>query len=220
MEQDDKLISKKEEWARQGRGLTGKDLHGDRPRLPPGQKLNKGFPVLDLGILPAVDIDDWELSIQGEVENPVRWGWEEFTKLATDRSVTDFHCVTTWSIFDAAWEGIAFKKLLSLVIPKAEATHLFFTSYDGYSTNLPLSVCNDDDVMLVHKWNGQPLSEVHGGPVRMLVPKRYAWKSAKWIKEIIFMKNDRLGFWEVRGYSNTADPWTEDRYAQDPSSSF
>ncbi|HZR46193.1 MAG TPA: sulfite oxidase-like oxidoreductase [Candidatus Manganitrophaceae bacterium] len=216
MEPKEKLISKKEEWAREGRGLTGKGSKGDRPRLPPGQKLNKGFPVLDLGILPEIEADDWTLSISGEIENPLRWQWEDFNQLAVDKAVTDFHCVTTWSIFDAAWEGISFKNLLRRVAPKPEANYLFFTSYDGYSTNLPLSVCDDDDVMLVHKWNGRPLPKVHGGPVRMVVPKRYAWKSAKWIKEIIFMKEDRLGFWEVRGYSNTADPWTEDRYAREP----
>jgi DMSO/TMAO reductase YedYZ molybdopterin-dependent catalytic subunit len=216
LEPQDKLISQKEAWAREGRGLTGKDLKGDRPRLPPGQKLNKGFPVLDLGILPDIDTDDWELSIGGEVENPAKWRWDDFNKIATDHAVTDFHCVTTWSLFDAGWEGLSFKRVLSLVSPGPEAKYLFFTSYDGYSTNLPLSVCDDDDVMLVHKWNGRALPQVHGGPVRMVVPKRYGWKSAKWIKEITFMKNDRLGFWEVRGYSNTADPWTEDRYARDP----
>lgn len=216
MEPEDKLISKKEAWAREGRGLTGKKPDEARPRLPPGQRLNKGFPVLDLGILPEIETDDWTLSISGEVENPLRWGWDDFNRLAVDKAVTDFHCVTTWSIFDAPWEGISFKNLVRLAAPKPEAKYLFFTSYDGYSTNLPLSACDDDDVMLVHKWNGQTLPKVHGGPVRMVVPKRYAWKSAKWIKEIIFMKDDRLGFWEVRGYSNTADPWTEDRYAREP----
>lgn len=214
MEPDDRLIAKKEGWARTGRGLTGEIQKDERPRLPPGQKLNKGFPVLDLGILPEVDIDDWELSIKGEIENPLVWNWDRFGALATDRIVTDFHCVTTWSIFDAHWEGLFFRKLIEQVRPAPEAKFVYFTSYDGYTTNLPLSVCADDDVLLAHAWNGRPLSREHGGPVRMIVPKRYAWKSAKWIKEIHFMKNDRLGFWEMRGYSNTADPWTEDRYAQ------
>ncbi|MFY9270623.1 MAG: sulfite oxidase-like oxidoreductase [Candidatus Manganitrophaceae bacterium] len=214
LEQDNRLIAKKEEWARTGRGLTGETGKDDPPRLPPGQKLNKGFPVLDLGILPEIDSETWTLSIQGKVENRLTWDWNRFLSLATDRKVTDFHCVTTWSIFDAQWEGIFFRRLLEIVRPTPEARFVYFTSYDGYSTNLPLSVCQDDDVMLAHRWNGQPLSKEHGGPARMVVPKRYAWKSAKWIKEIHFMKEDRLGFWEVRGYSNTADPWTEDRYAE------
>jgi len=214
LEPDDRLIAKKEEWARTGRGLTGGTEKNERPRLPPGQRLNKGFPVLDLGILPEVDTDDWKLSISGAVENPFVWNWEEYLALAADQVTTDFHCVTTWSIFDAHWEGLFFKRLMEQVSPTPEARFVYFTSYDGYSTNLPLSVCADDDVLLAHRWNGQPLSKEHGGPVRMVVPKRYAWKSAKWIKEIVFMENDRLGFWEVRGYSNTADPWTEDRYAR------
>lgn len=218
MEPNERLISKKEAWANEGRGRTGggsDPSRTDKPRLPPGQKLNKGFPVLDLGILPEVDTDDWTLSIHGEIDHPVTWTWDAFRRIAGDQAVTDFHCVTTWSIFDARWEGLFFRKLIEIVRPKAAAGYIYFTSYDGYSTNLPLDVCNDDDVMLVHTWNGQPLPQVHGGPVRMVVPKRYAWKSAKWIKEIIFMSEDRRGFWEVRGYSNTADPWTEDRYARD-----
>ncbi|MBI3805706.1 MAG: sulfite oxidase-like oxidoreductase [Nitrospirae bacterium] len=211
---DDRLIEKKEAWARTGRGLTGAPQPSDRPRLPPGQRLNKGFPVLDLGILPEVEEDDWTLSIQGEIEQPITWTFDQFAALATDSAVTDFHCVTTWSIFDARWEGLFFRKLIDLVRPHPDAKFVYFTSYDGYSTNLPLSVCDDADVLVALKWNGQPLSKEHGGPARMVVPKRYAWKSAKWIKEIHFMKEDRLGFWELRGYSNTADPWTEDRYAQ------
>jgi DMSO/TMAO reductase YedYZ molybdopterin-dependent catalytic subunit len=176
--------------------------------------LNKGFPILDLGVLPEIDLDDWTLSIGGAVAKPAHWKWDDFNALAQDETVTDFHCVTTWSIFDARWGGISFKKMMEIVKPNPEAQFVYFTSYDGYSTNLPLSACDDDDVLIVHRYNGEPLPAVHGGPVRMVVPKRYAWKSAKWIKEILFMESDRLGFWEVRGYSNSADPWTEDRYAR------
>ena len=120
---------------------------------------------------------------------------------------------TTWSQFDMEWEGVAFFTVADLVKPTSEATHVFFKSYDGYSTNNPLEVCLDDDVLIAHKWNGQPLPREHGGPARLIIPKRYAWKGAKFIREIVFLDRDILGFWEVRGYSNTADPWKEDRFA-------
>ena len=111
------------------------------------------------------------------------------------------------------WEGVAFFTLAEMVKPKPEATHVFFKSFDGYSTNNPLEVCLDDDVLLAHKWNDKPLTVEHGGPVRVIIPKRYAWKGAKFVREITFLDRDILGFWELRGYSNTADPWTEDRFA-------
>ncbi|HUK57296.1 MAG TPA: sulfite oxidase-like oxidoreductase [Nitrospiria bacterium] len=228
----DKLIQKKEEWAREKRGLTPQarlpDGQGreegvsvrqnpdaqsrEKPRLPPGQHLAKGFPVLDLGLQPEVPLEKWSLDVQGLVENPVTWDWQDFMAQPQVALLTDFHCVTTWSTFDNRWEGVSFKHLLDVVRPKPGAKHVLFTSHDGYSTNVPLSVLNDDDVLIAHRWNGQPLSIEHGGPARMVIPKRYAWKSAKWIKAMAFLAEDRPGFWEVRGYSNGADPWTEDRY--------
>lgn len=111
------------------------------------------------------------------------------------------------------WQGVAFFTLANLVRPKASVTHVFFKSYDGYSTNNPIEACLDDDVLIAHQWNGQPLAVEHGGPARVILPKRYAWKGAKWIREITFMDQDILGFWELRGYSNTADPWTDDRFS-------
>jgi DMSO/TMAO reductase YedYZ molybdopterin-dependent catalytic subunit len=126
--------------------------------------------------------------------------------------VSDFHCVTTWSQFDMEFAGVAFFTLADLVGPRPGVTHVFFKSYDGYSTNNPLAVCLDDDVLIAHSWNGQPLTKEHGGPARVIIPKRYAWKGAKFIREISFLDRDILGFWEVRGYSNTADPWSEDRF--------
>ena len=113
------------------------------------------------------------------------------------------------------WEGVAFFTIAELVKPKPEATHVFFKSYDGYSTNNPLEVCLDDDVLIAHRWKGQPLTRVHGGPARFVLPKRYAWKGAKFLREITFLDHDVLGFWEVRGYSNTADPWSEDRFSKE-----
>ncbi|HTN44443.1 MAG TPA: sulfite oxidase-like oxidoreductase [Nitrospiria bacterium] len=222
----DKLIRKKEEWAREKRGLTpqareeGLSVRQNpdapsigKPRLPPGQHLAKGFPVLDLGHQPEVPLERWSLDINGLVENPVTWDWRDFMAQPQIRLVSDFHCVTTWSTFDNRWEGVSFKRLLEVVRPKPGAKHVLFASYDGYSTNVPLSVLNDDDVLIAHRWNDQPLTREHGGPARMVIPKRYGWKSAKWIKEMVFLAEDRPGFWEVRGYSNTADPWTEDRYS-------
>jgi DMSO/TMAO reductase YedYZ molybdopterin-dependent catalytic subunit len=147
------------------------------------------------------------------VENPVTLKWDQFMALPQFDDVSDFHCVTTWSQFDMAWQGVSFFTLAELVRPKASATHVFFKSYDGYSTNNPLDALMDDDVLIAHRWNGQPLPVEHGGPARVIVPKRYAWKGAKWIREITFMDRDILGFWELRGYSNTADPWTDDRFS-------
>jgi DMSO/TMAO reductase YedYZ molybdopterin-dependent catalytic subunit len=205
-------IARKERWARKKAGLE-KPAVRSADRLPPGQRQVHNFPVLDLGTHPEVPLDQWELHIHGQVENPVRLNWQQFLALPqfTDRS--DFHCVTTWSQFDMEFSGVAFFTLADLVKPKPSATHVFFKSHDGYSTNNPLGVCLDDDVLVAHTWNGRPLSVEHGGPARVIVPKRYAWKGAKWVREIVFLDRDILGFWELRGYSNTADPWTEDRFS-------
>ena len=120
--------------------------------------------------------------------------------------------MTSWSRYDNEWEGVSFKQLLAVVQPLPSAQFVLFKSYDDYTTNLPLVACQDDDVLLTYKWNGRPLTKEHGGPVRMIIPKRYAWKGAKWIKEITFSDHDEKGFWEVRGYSNSAFPWQNDRY--------
>jgi DMSO/TMAO reductase YedYZ molybdopterin-dependent catalytic subunit len=208
----DQYIAAKERWARK---MAGKERPAVRStdRLPPGQHEVHNFPVLDLGIRPEVPLEKWELKIGGLVENPVTLNWQQFLALPQFKDVSDFHCVTTWSQFAMEFEGVAFFTLTELVKPKALAAHVFFQSYDGYSTNNPLDVCMDDDVLIAHKWKGQPLGANHGGPARVIIPKRYAWKGAKFIREITFLDTDRPGFWEVRGYSNTADPWTEDRFA-------
>ena len=182
-------------------------------RLPPGQRQVHNFTILDLGVKPTVSTADWALKIGGLVENPITLTLADFLALPQLRDESDFHCVTTWSQFDMVWDGVAFLTLADLVRPKPAATHVFFKSYDGYSTNNPLDALMDDDVLIAHSWNGQPLPIEHGGPARVIIPKRYAWKGAKWIREITFMDRDILGFWELRGYSNTADPWTEDRFS-------
>jgi DMSO/TMAO reductase YedYZ molybdopterin-dependent catalytic subunit len=206
-------IAAKERWARKMAGKEGPSMRSV-DRLPPGQRQVHNFPVLDLGIRPNVTLEQWTLKIHGHVENPVTLTWPQFLALPQFTDTSDFHCVTTWSQFDMVWEGVAFFTLADLVKPKTDATHVFFKSYDGYSTNNPLDACMDDDVLIAHKWNGQPITAEHGGPARVILPKRYAWKGAKFIREITFLDRDILGFWEVRGYSNTADPWCEDRFAK------
>jgi DMSO/TMAO reductase YedYZ molybdopterin-dependent catalytic subunit len=182
-------------------------------RLPPGQKLTTGFPVLDLGIQPDIPLNDWTLTLDGEVESPLTLDWATFNALPQVEDVSDFHCVTTWSKYDCRWGGVAFTELFARVQPKPDAKFVYFTSYDGYSTNLPLEQCLDDDVLVATSFNGQPVSREHGGPARFIAPKLYAWKGAKFLKTLTFLPEDKLGFWEVRGYSNGADPWKEERYA-------
>ena len=209
----EQYIAAKERWAQKMAGKNRPPV-GSQDRLPPGQRQVHNFPVLDLGIQPEVPLDQWELKIHGKIENSVTLNWQQFMALPQFAGVSDFHCVTTWSQLDMDFAGVAFLTLAELVKPRPEATHVFFKSYDGYSTNNPLAVCLDHDVLVAHSWNGKPLGKEHGGPARVIIPKRYAWKGAKFIREITFLDRDILGFWEVRGYSNTAVPWSEDRFAK------
>ena len=208
----EKYIAAKERWAAKQAGKMAPPKRSEE-RLPPGQREVTNFPVLDMGIHPEVTRADWRLTVRGHVENPVTLGWEEFMALEQFRDTSDFHCVTTWSQFDMEWEGVSFFTLAELVRPRDSATHIFFKGYDGYSVNTTRDAVMDDDTVVAHTWAGAPLTVEHGGPARVIIPKLYAWKGAKWVKEIIFLDRDILGFWEVRGYSNTADPWTEDRFA-------
>jgi len=210
----DHYIAAKQKWAekQKARGVVAHPS-ASTDRLPPGQKLTPGFPVLDLGVQPEISFSDWRLKLDGAVERPVQLSWAEFTALPQVADVSDFHCVTTWSKYDCRWNGVAFTTLYELVQPKPEARFVYFTSYDGYSTNVALEKCLDDDVLVATSFDGAPLPREHGGPARVIIPKLYAWKGAKFVHGITFLAADKLGFWEVRGYSNTADPWTEDRYA-------
>ncbi len=205
------IIERKERWARKMAGREKPTARG-HDRLPPGQHLAKGFPVLDLGVLPEIAPADWRLEIRGLVENPVTLSWDEFHALPQFEDTSDFHCVTTWSVYDLRWSGVSFFTLADLVRPKPEATHLFFRSADDYTTNVPLAAALDDDALIATRLNDGPIPREHGGPTRAIIPKLYAWKSAKWITGIEFLGSDRRGFWELRGYSKTADPWTEDRF--------
>lgn len=208
----DAYIAAKERWARKMAGQT-QSVPRSSDRLPPGQRLVTDFPVLDLGVHPEIAAPDWTLRIHGLVKRPTTLDWDQFLALPQFTDTSDFHCVTTWSQYDMVWQGVAFLTLAELVEPASTATHVFFKAADGYTTNVSLAALLDDDVLIAHTWNGRPLTKEHGGPARVIVPKLYAWKGAKWVKEILFLDRDVLGFWERRGYSNTADPWTEDRFA-------
>lgn len=208
----DKLIEAKRKWASDGRLLTGKSDQGRENRLPPGQRLVKDWPVLDLGITPHVSADDFKLDITGMVENPLSLGFIDLLDLPNVTATNDIHCVTSWSRYDNEWQGVTALKLAEMVRPSPEAKHVIFTAHDGYTTNVRIDQFLDDDVLIAHHWSGEPLTEEHGGPVRVVIPKLYFWKSTKWVREIRFVKDDAPGFWEERGYHNNADPWTEERY--------
>ena len=201
----------------QGTGRTNR--HG-MPVLPVGQHEVKNWPVLDLGEQPEVDLSSWRLEVGGLVENSFTLDWDQFLALPQVDDVSDFHCVTTWSRYDNHWRGVPFRAIAELAVPHADAKHVLCTGYDfmpgsfvPYTTNVPLARAVDDDVLLVHTWEGKPLPREHGGPVRMITPKLYAWKGTKWIRKIEFLAEDRKGFWEIRGYSNSAELWFNDRYS-------
>lgn len=210
----ERLIAAKQRWAEK-QIAAGARPRAERAegRLPPGQKLTTGFPVLDLGVRPDVTPDTWTLTLDGLVDHPAVLDWAAFQALPQVEDVSDFHCVTTWSKYDCPWRGVAFTTLYELVAPSPEARYVYFSGYDGYSTNVPLEKCLDDDVLIATHFDGAPLTANHGGPARVIIPKLYAWKGTKFVKGLTFLAEDKLGFWEVRGYSNGGDPWTEDRYA-------
>lgn len=184
-------------------------------RIPAGQTEVKNFPTLDLGIRPQVSIQNWKLRVYGLVEQELNIDWAAFQALPQVMDISDFHCVTRWSQLDMDWQGVRAQDILALAQPKETAKFATLHGYDGYSTNLPLEALLDDDVIIAHSVLGVPLTLEHGGPVRIIVPKRYAWKGAKWLKAIELHEFDRPGFWEVRGYHNDADPWREERFSDD-----
>ncbi len=181
-------------------------------RIPPGQYSTTKFPVLTYGDTPHVNTKDWQLKVWGLVEKTLTLTWDELRALPRKEIVCDLHCVTRWSQFDMKWEGVPFRALAELVKPKPEARFVMQHCYGGYTTNLPLAELYDEDVLIAYNYDGAPLPRDHGGPVRMLVPKLYLWKSAKWLNGLEFMTNDNPGFWERYGYHNHGDPWTEERF--------
>jgi DMSO/TMAO reductase YedYZ molybdopterin-dependent catalytic subunit len=187
-------------------------------RIPPGQYLTEKFPVLHYGEVPHYrDVErDWDLRVWGELAAPARFSFREFRALPTVTITTDIHCVTRWSKLDTVWEGVRFSAFLEHIPPLTPAARfVVFHCEQGFTANVPLDVMLDDDALLAYRYAGEELTPEHGYPLRALVPKKYFWKSAKWLRGIEFLAEDRLGFWERYGYHNHADPWNEERYADE-----
>lgn len=184
-----------------------------RHRVPPGQTVTEKFPILHEGDVPVYDMNEWRLTVCGEVEAERSFTFEEILSLPATKVVRDIHCVTRWSKLDTEWEGVLFKDLLPLLGVKPEAKYVMFHADPDYETNVPLEDLLKDDVMLAYRFGGEPLTDKHGWPLRTLVPHRYFWKSAKWIRRIEFMREDRPGFWERNGFHNEADPFAEERFS-------
>ncbi|MBH5317055.1 sulfite oxidase-like oxidoreductase [Paenibacillus sp. GSMTC-2017] len=187
-------------------------------RVPPGQTVTERFPILHEGEVPKYDLANWSLRIFGEVEQERTFTFNELMELAQTKIVCDIHCVTRWSKLDTEWEGIRFTDLLPLLGVKADARHVMIHADENYDTNVPLQDLIRDDVILAHHFDGEPLSDKHGWPLRLIVPHLYFWKSAKWIRGIEFMKEDRPGFWERNGFHNYADPFEEQRFTSEDNS--
>jgi len=212
---ESKLTITKRKWAEQGKFLTGRISRPEIDRLPPGQHLVKDWPVLDLGQQPSVSPSQWTLDIRGFVNNPVSLDWAALQALPQSESRSDIHCVTTWSRYDNNWKGVSTHELLDIVDPTDKAVAVMLTSYDGYTTNLLLTDFASPDAIIVTEWEGRPLTKEHGGPVRLVVPHLYFWKSAKWLRRIDFIGINNAGFWEMNGYHMRGDPWAEERYTED-----
>ena len=186
----------------------------ERKRTPPGQHLVRDFPVLHAGSIPYRSIPkDWSFHVFGEVEAPVTLTIDEFQALPRVERTVDIHCVTSWSKLDTRWEGVSIGWVLAHCRPRANATHVIAHAEEDYTANVPLEILSDDDVLLADRFDGMPLTPEHGFPLRLVVPSRYFWKSAKWLRGLEFVDSDRPGFWENYGYSMSADPWNEERYA-------
>ncbi len=211
--EDSKLTRSKSRWAELGKFLTGLTSRPEDARLPPGQHLVRNWPVLDLGQTPQVPKDRWRLDVDGAVPALVSMNFAQFMGHAHESRTCDIHCVTTWSRYDNRFEGMSTTRLLELADPLPEATHVVLHSNDGYTTNLALEDFARPENLIAYSWNGEPLTLEHGGPVRLVVPHLYFWKSAKWLRRIEFVTADHPGFWEVRGYHNRGDPWKEERYS-------
>jgi DMSO/TMAO reductase YedYZ molybdopterin-dependent catalytic subunit len=184
----------------------------DPGRVPPGQYLTQRFPVLTYGRNPAYDLGDWSLKVSGEVEDPLTLGWDELMALEQITITTDIHCVTRWSKLDTTWTGVRVRDVLDRAKVKPAGAFVMAHSDGGYTTNVPLEALYDDDVLLAHEYDGRPLEHDHGAPLRLLVPSRYLWKSAKFVRHLEVLAEDRQGFWELNGYHNDADPWAEQRH--------
>lgn len=196
-----------------GFGRKRSELNADR--IPPGQYETHDWPVLTAGPTPRPPLSNWMFSLDGLVESPAQWSWEQFNILPQQSFTKDIHCVTKWSKLDTRWQGVSVETLLEHVMLKPEVRYAMAYSYGDYSTNIPLEDLRQGGAFIGLQFEGKPLAPEHGGPARLVVPHLYFWKSAKWIKGLRFMEHDQPGFWEQGGYSMYGNPWTEQRYQSD-----
>ena len=184
----------------------------DPARLPPGQYLTEKWPVLHAGTVPEVDLATWDFKIWGEVEEPLTLSWDELSALPSTEVTIDIHCVTRWSRFDTSFRGVHWRDLAALVRPKPSARFVVAHAEQGFTANVPLAALEDENALIAYEADGEPLTPDHGWPLRLVVPSRYFWKSAKWLRGLEIRSTDQPGFWERYGYHNDADFWQEQRY--------
>jgi DMSO/TMAO reductase YedYZ molybdopterin-dependent catalytic subunit len=185
----------------------------DPARLPPGQYLTEKWPVLHAGTVPQTDLATWDFKVFGEVEEPLTLGYDELQALPQTEITTDIHCVTRWSRFDTSFRGVHWRELAKLVRPRPSARFVLAHAEQGFTANVPLEALEDDNALIAWEADGRPLEAEHGWPLRLVVPSRYFWKSAKWLRGIELLAADQPGFWERYGYHNDADYWKEQRYS-------
>ena len=196
------------------RGFSGRRRpDADPSRLPPGQYLTEDFPVLSAGPTPHTPLEQWSFTVEGEVREPASWTWQEFLSLPSEDVTTDIHCVTKWSKFDTRWRGVS----LDTVLARIESSARYLTAWcdGGYTTNLAVADVTGGRAWVAYEYDGRPLEPEHGGPARLLVPRLYFWKSAKWLRGLRLTRDDQPGFWETYGYHDHGDPWLEQRYQGD-----
>lgn len=195
--------------------IISPDTHRSN-RIPPGQSRTRKWPVLQWGPIPEISTDEWRFEVRGLVERPLSFSWDEYRALPRVKVFSDFHCVTQWSRLGNIWEGVAVRELVERAGVKPEARYVIAQGYDdGWTTNMPLADFLQPDVLLADTHDGEPISVDHGGPVRLVVPLLYAWKSAKWCQSLTFLDHDEPGLWEQQGYHNHGDPWTEERFGSE-----
>lgn len=179
--------------------------------IPPNQRIVSDFYPLHYDKIPEIDRFSWKLKVHGEVKNSLNFNWESFSKLDTIQSISDFHCVTTWSRLDNHWVGVRIRDILAMAEPTSKAKFITFKAADGYTTSLPIEECLGDDDILAFRWENKDMDKSLGGPVRAVIPSKYGYKSCMWLIEMKLTKKQQLGYWEKRGYSNSANPWKEER---------
>jgi DMSO/TMAO reductase YedYZ molybdopterin-dependent catalytic subunit len=185
----------------------------DPARLPPGQYLTEKWPVLHAGTVPNTDLATWDFRVFGEVEEPLTVTWEQLRALPSREVTVDIHCVTRWSRFDTSFRGVQWSDLAELVRPNPSARYVIAHAEQGFTANLPLAALEDEEALIAYEADGEPLTPEHGWPLRLMVPSRYFWKSAKWLRGLELRASDQPGFWERYGYHNDADYWKEERYS-------